>query len=73
MGCKSQEYSLPRVTKIVTYVEMTDRSLVIRQGWELVPGTRRVWLHTSSADNPHALPNYHRRAFRIFRTEQHDG
>ncbi len=35
-------------------------------------GTRRVWLHTSSADNPHALPNYHRRGFRTFKTEEHD-
>ena len=47
-------------------------TLAIRQGWELVPGTCRVWLHTSSADNPNALPNYHRRGFRTFRTEQHD-
>jgi acetyltransferase (GNAT) family protein len=45
-------------------------TLAIRQGWELVPDTRRVWLHTSSADNPNALPNYHRRGFRTFKTEQ---
>jgi hypothetical protein len=32
-----------------------------------------VWLHTSSADNPHALPNYQRRGFRIFKTEEHHG
>jgi putative methionine-R-sulfoxide reductase with GAF domain/GNAT superfamily N-acetyltransferase len=31
---------------------------------------RRVWLHTSSRDNPHAKPNYERRGFRPFRTEQ---
>jgi RimJ/RimL family protein N-acetyltransferase len=47
-------------------------TLAIRQGWDLVPGTRRVWLHTSSEDNPNALPNYHRRGFRTFKTEQHD-
>jgi RimJ/RimL family protein N-acetyltransferase len=29
-------------------------TLAIRRAWELVPGTRRVWLHTSSADNPSA-------------------
>jgi GNAT superfamily N-acetyltransferase len=46
-------------------------TLAIRQGWELAPGTRRVWLHTSSADNPHALPNYHRRGFRTFKTDTH--
>ena len=32
--------------------------------------TRRVWLVTSSRDHPHAKPNYERRGFRTFRTEQ---
>jgi RimJ/RimL family protein N-acetyltransferase len=32
--------------------------------------TRRVWLLTSSRDHPHAKPNYERRGFRPFRTEQ---
>jgi RimJ/RimL family protein N-acetyltransferase len=32
--------------------------------------TRRVWLLTSSRDHPHAKPNYQRRGFRAFRTEQ---
>jgi RimJ/RimL family protein N-acetyltransferase len=32
--------------------------------------TRRVWLVTSSRDHPHAKPNYERRGFRAFRTEQ---
>jgi GNAT superfamily N-acetyltransferase len=45
-------------------------TLAIRQAWDLVPGTRRVWLHTSSADNPNALPNYHRRGFRTFKTSE---
>jgi ribosomal protein S18 acetylase RimI-like enzyme len=31
---------------------------------------RRVWLHTSSRDHPHARPNYERRGFRVFRTER---
>ncbi|GIG63451.1 N-acetyltransferase [Longispora fulva] len=48
-------------------------TLAIRRGWELVPGVRRVWLHTSSADNPNALPNYHRRGFDTFKTEEDDG
>ena len=30
---------------------------------------RRVWLHTSSLDHPHALRNYERRGFRPFRVE----
>lgn len=47
-------------------------TLAIQQGWELVPDVRRVWLHTSSADNSHALPNYHRRGFRTFKTEETD-
>jgi ribosomal protein S18 acetylase RimI-like enzyme len=45
-----------------------------RLAWEVEPldgvGVRRVWLHTSSRDHPHAKPNYERRGFRPFRTEQ---
>ena len=33
------------------------------------PPARRVWLHTSSLDHPHALRNYQRRGFRPFRVE----
>jgi GNAT superfamily N-acetyltransferase len=32
--------------------------------------TKRVWLQTSSNDHPHALPNYERRGFQIFRVER---
>jgi len=45
-------------------------TLGIRQAWELAPSVNRVWLHTSTLDHPHALPNYHRRGFRTFRTEE---
>ena len=31
--------------------------------------TRRVWLHTASADHAHALPNYQARGFRVVRSE----
>lgn len=34
--------------------------------------TRRVWLHTSSRDHPHAKRNYERRGFRPFRTEHRE-
>jgi len=34
---------------------------------------RRVWVQTSSADHPHALPNYEARGFRVFRTEHRAG
>ena len=30
----------------------------------------RVWLHTCTADHPHALANYHARGFRTFKEEQ---
>lgn len=33
------------------------------------PPVRRVWLHTSTADHSHALPNYLGRGFTVFRTE----
>jgi GNAT superfamily N-acetyltransferase len=45
-----------------------------RLAWKVEPpyGTRvrRVWLHTSSRDHPHAKPNYERRGFCPFRTER---
>jgi GNAT superfamily N-acetyltransferase len=47
-------------------------TLGVRQAWALAPSVNRVWLHTSSHDNPRALPNYHRRGFRTFKTEQHE-
>jgi GNAT superfamily N-acetyltransferase len=35
--------------------------------------TKRVWVQTSSDDHPHALPNYERRGFRVFRIDdKHD-
>lgn len=45
-------------------------TLAIERAWTLLPGVRRVWLHTSSSDHPNALPNYHRRGFRTFRVEE---
>jgi GNAT superfamily N-acetyltransferase len=47
-------------------------TLGVRQAWALSPSASRVWLHTSSKDHPHALPNYHRRGFRTFKTEDRD-
>jgi hypothetical protein len=44
-------------------------TLGLRRAWELTPGATRLWLHTSSVDHPSALPNYHRRGLRTFRTE----
>jgi ribosomal protein S18 acetylase RimI-like enzyme len=45
-----------------------------RLGWTVEPPdgarVRRVWLHTSSRDHPHAKPNYERRGYRQFRTER---
>ena len=40
-------------------------TLVVADAWAL-PGTKRVWLHTSTLDHPNALPNYLRRGFRSF-------
>jgi GNAT superfamily N-acetyltransferase len=45
-------------------------TLGVQQAWALAPSVNRVWLHTSTLDHPHALPNYHRRGFRTFKTEQ---
>jgi GNAT superfamily N-acetyltransferase len=47
-------------------------TLAVRRAWDLAPTVRRIWLHTSSVDHPNALPNYHRRGFRTFRTEERE-
>lgn len=48
-------------------------TLGVREAWALRPvgadAVERVWLHTSSLDHSHALPNYQRRGFRPYRTE----
>jgi GNAT superfamily N-acetyltransferase len=45
-------------------------TLAVQRAWELTPAVARIWLHTSSADHPSALPNYHRRGLRTFKTEE---
>lgn len=42
-------------------------SCAVRDAWGL--GAARVWLHTSTLDHPHALPNYRARGFAPYRTE----
>lgn len=44
-------------------------TLAVQRAWE-VDGTSRVWLHTCSEDHPHALANYEKRGFRLFKTEE---
>jgi GNAT superfamily N-acetyltransferase len=39
------------------------------QAWAL--GANRVWLHTCTLDDPAALPNYLKRGFRPFKTEEY--
>ncbi len=43
-------------------------TLATRLAWDLGV-VNRVWLHTSSFDHPHALPNYCNRGFQQFRIE----
>jgi RimJ/RimL family protein N-acetyltransferase len=45
-------------------------TLAVQRAWDLTPTVERIWLHTSSVDHPSALPNYHRRGFRTFKTEE---
>jgi GNAT superfamily N-acetyltransferase len=49
-------------------------TLATKLAWNAEPPdggpVRRVWLHTSSRDHPHAKPNYEHRGFRAFRTER---
>ena len=41
-----------------------------QQAW--ADGANRVWLHTCTLDDPAALPNYLKRGFRPFKTEQYN-
>ena len=44
-------------------------SEAIENAWRL-PDTRRVWVHTCTADHEHALDNYLKRGFEVFKREQ---
>ncbi len=37
----------------------------VARAWDM--GARRVWLHTCNLDGPHALANYQKRGFRIYK------
>jgi len=41
----------------------------VERAWSL--GASRVWLHTCSLDHPSAIPNYVRRGFTVFKTEEY--
>ena len=41
----------------------------VEQAW--ADGAQRVWLHTCTDDDPAALPNYLKRGFKPFRSEQY--
>ncbi len=43
-------------------------TLAVHEAWK-VPGTQRVWLHTSTRDGERALANYLGRGFTAFATE----
>jgi len=45
-------------------------SCAVRDAWAL--GASRVWLHTSTLDHPHALPNYQKRGFVVYKTEAYE-
>lgn len=42
-------------------------SVATEQAFEA--GARRIWLHTATDDHPHALPNYLKRGYRIYRED----
>ena len=43
-------------------------SAAIERAWN-VPDTQRVWVHTCTEDHKHALDNYRKRGFEVFKTE----
>jgi GNAT superfamily N-acetyltransferase len=44
-------------------------SAALEIAWDF-PGTKRVWVHTCTDDHEHALANYLKRGFKVFRTEE---
>lgn len=45
-------------------------SCAVRDSWAL--GATRVWLHTCTMDHPAALPNYLKRGFAAYRSEEYE-
>ena len=43
-------------------------AVATRTAWNAASDVKRVWLHTSSHDHPHALDNYLARGFCIYKT-----
>lgn len=41
----------------------------VARAWET--GATRVWVHTNTFDHPAALPNYLKRGFKVFKTENY--
>jgi GNAT superfamily N-acetyltransferase len=44
-------------------------SMAIERAWA-IPGAKRVWVHTCTEDHEHALVNYQRRGFEVFKVEE---
>ena len=44
-------------------------SLILEEAWK-IQGLKRVWLHTCTEDHPHALANYQKRGFCLFKIEE---
>lgn len=40
----------------------------IQQAW--TDGAKRVWVHTCNLDGPYAIPNYIKRGFSVYKTEE---
>ena len=41
----------------------------VKRAWDL--GAKRVWVHTNTLDHPAALPNYLKRGFKVFKTQDY--
>ena len=42
---------------------------MVQRAWDF--GPTRVWLHTNTFDHRAALPNYLKRGFRVYKTENY--
>ncbi|MEU8550379.1 GNAT family N-acetyltransferase [Streptomyces roseoverticillatus] len=50
----------------------TARAWDLAERWPGLAPTKRVWVHTCSLDGEHAVANYERRGFRVFKTESEE-
>jgi ribosomal protein S18 acetylase RimI-like enzyme len=75
LRCDEQDRSSVEIAYFGLLPQFTGRGLgghllteAVERAWE---GATRVWVHTCTLDHPSALPNYLKRGFTVFKTEEY--